>query len=314
MASARASLNQAEEELNRYEALYSQGAISAQETTAYRTARDTAQAQVKSAQQALNLSQAGNRQEEIAQAEAAVTQAKGTLTTVETQIEDPVIRDPFSGIVTARYADPGDFVSPSTAASETSSSSSSSILSLAFNYQVVANVAETDIAQIQTGQLAKIQADAYPDRQFEGTVAQVAEQATVSSNVTSFEVRVNLSEAAQLQPGMNVDIEFQAGELTDVLVVPTVAVMREDQGEGVLVLTAGGTPRFQPIETGLTVNDQTEVISGLEGDEKIVLSAAQGLPENRQNRGGPPLIPGSGSGDGSAGGSGGGAPRGGPGG
>ena len=307
LASAKASLNQAEEELHRYEALYSQGAISAQETTAYRTARDTAQAQVNSAQEALNLIQAGNRQEEIAQAEAAVTQAKGTLTTVETQIEDTIIRAPFSGIVTARYADPGDFVSPSTAASETSSSSSSSILSLAFNYQVVANVAETDIAQIQTGQLAKIQADAYPDRQFEGTVVQVAEQATVSSNVTSFEVRVNLSEEAQsqLQPGMNVDIEFQAGELTDVLVVPTVAVVREEQGEGVLVLTAEGMPRFQPIETGLTVDDQTEVISGLEGDEKIVLSAAQGLPENRQNRGGPPLIPGRGSGNGPSG-----APRG----
>ncbi|MEM9163596.1 MAG: efflux RND transporter periplasmic adaptor subunit, partial [Cyanobacteria bacterium P01_F01_bin.4] len=191
------------------------------------------------------------------------------------------------------------------------------ILSLAFNYQVVANVAETDIAQIQAGQSASIQADAYPDRQFEGTVAQVAEQATVSSNVTSFEVRVNLSEAAQseLRPGMNVDVEFQAGELTNVLVVPTVAVVREEQGEGVLVLGADGTPQFQPIETGLTVNDQTEVIAGLEGDEKIVLSAAQGLPENRQNRGGPPLIPGGGSGGGPGGGGGepgGGGGRGGP--
>ncbi|MEM8809126.1 MAG: efflux RND transporter periplasmic adaptor subunit [Cyanobacteria bacterium P01_G01_bin.38] len=307
LASAEASLNQAEEELRRYEGLYTEGAISAQETTSYRTARDTAQAEVTSAQQALNLSQAGNRQEEIAQAEADVIQAEGALTTIETQVEDTVIRAPFGGVVTARYADPGDFVSPSTAASETDSSSSSSILSLAFNYQVVANVAETDIAQIQAGQSASIQADAYPDRQFEGTVAQVAEQATVSSNVTSFEVRVNLSEDAQsqLRPGMNVDVEFQAGELTNVLVVPTVAVVREEQGEGVLVLSADGTPQFQPIETGLTVDDRTEVIAGLEGDEKIVLSAAQGLPENRQNRGGPPLIPGGGSGGGPGGGGGG---------
>lgn len=294
LASAEASLNQAEEDLRRYEALYAQGAISAQETTSYRTVRDTAQANVRSAQQALNLSQAGTHQEEIAQAEAAVMQAEGALTTIETQIEDTVIRAPFSGIVIARYADPGDFVSPSTAASETSSSSSSSILSLAFNYQVVANVAETEIAQIQTGQLVSIQADAYPDQLFDGTVAQVAEQATVTSNVTSFEVRVNLSPEAQsqLQPGMNVEVEFQAGERTQVLVVPTVAIVREEQGEGVLILTAEGVPRFQPIETGLTVDDRTEVIAGLEGDESIVLSAAQGLPENRQNRGGPPLIPG----------------------
>ncbi|MEO1296885.1 MAG: efflux RND transporter periplasmic adaptor subunit [Cyanobacteria bacterium J06636_16] len=316
LASAEASLNQAEDDRRRYEVLYEQGAVSAQETTGYRTTRDTALAQVRSAQQALNLSQVGSRQEEIAQAEAAVMEAEGALTTIATQIEDSVIRAPFSGIVTARYADPGDFVSPSTAASETSSSSSSSILSLASNYQVVANVAETDIAQIQVGQTASITADAYPDQQFEGTVAQVAEQATVTSNVTSFEVRVNLAEEvqSQLRPGMNVDVEFQAGELTNVLVVPTIAIVREERGEGVLIMGRDGTPQFRPIETGLTVNDKTEVTTGLEGNEQIVLSAAEGLPENRRNVGeGRPPIPDAGPAGGGPGGGGpgGGGPNGG---
>ncbi|MEL6765225.1 MAG: efflux RND transporter periplasmic adaptor subunit, partial [Cyanobacteria bacterium J06607_6] len=307
LASAEANLSQAEEDLRRYQVLYDQGAVSAQETTSYRTARDTAQAQVKSAQQALNLSQSGSRQEEIAQAEAAVMEAEGALTTIATQIDDSVIRAPFSGIVTARYADPGDFVSPSTAASETSSSSSSSILSLASNYQMVADVAETDIAQIQVGQTASITADAYPDRQFAGTVAQVAEQATVTSNVTSFEVRVNLPEAvqSQLRPGMNVDVEFQAGELSNVLMVPTVAIVREEQGEGVLIMGSDGTLQFRPIETGLTVDDRTEVITGLEGNEQVVLSAAQGLPENRRNVGeGRPSGIGGGPGGGGPGGGG----------
>ncbi|MEO0768259.1 MAG: efflux RND transporter periplasmic adaptor subunit [Cyanobacteria bacterium J06649_4] len=312
LASAEASLNQAQEVLQRYEALYTQGAISAEETTGYRTARDTARADVNSAQQALDLLRAGSRSEEIAQAEAQVIQAQGALITIETQIEATVIRAPFSGVVTARYADPGDFVSPSTAASETTSSSSSSILSLAFNYQVVANVAETDIAQIQPGQPASIRADAFSDQVFEGNVAQVAEQATVTSNVTSFEVRVNLSDAAKakLRPGMNVDVEFQAGELANVLVVPTVAIVREEQGEGVLITGPEGSPQFRPIETGLTVDDKTEVMSGLEGNEQIVLSAAEGLPENRRNIGGPPGTPGGRNG---GGGPGGGGPGGGPG-
>lgn len=303
LVSAEASLNQAEEVLQRYESLYAAGAISAEETTNYRTARDTALTQVDSAKEALSLIQAGRRAEEIAQAEAQVLQAQGVLKTIETQIENTVIRAPFGGIVTARYADPGDFVSPSTAASETtssSSSSSSSILSLAFNYQVVANVAETEIAQVQPGQPASVRADAFPEQLFEGSVAQVAEQATVTSNVTSFEVRVDLSAAAQaaLKPGMNVDIEFQAGELVDVLVVPTVAVVREAQGEGVLILGREGTPRFLPIETGLTVDDKTAVVSGLEGNEQIVLSAAEGLPENRRNigEGRPPGLGGPGGG------------------
>lgn len=304
LASAEANLNQAKDVLQRYETLHVRGAISAEETTGYRTARDTAQADVNSAQQALNLLRAGSRSEEIAQAEAQVLQAQGALTTIETQIEATVIRAPFSGVVTARYADPGDFVSPSTAASDTTSSSSSSILSLAFNYQVVANVAETDIAQIQAGQPASIRADAFPDQVFEGSVAQVAEQATVTSNVTSFEVRINLSEVAraELRPGMNVDVEFQAGELANVLVVPTVAVVREAQGEGVLVMGPEGSPQFRPIETGLTVNDQTEVTSGLDGDEQIVLSATEGLPENRRNIGGPPGTPGGRGGGGPGGG------------
>ncbi|MEO0647502.1 MAG: efflux RND transporter periplasmic adaptor subunit [Cyanobacteria bacterium J06650_10] len=323
LVSAEASLKQAEEVLQRYESLYAQGAISAEETTGYRTARDTAKANVTNAQQALSLSQAGSRQEEIAQAQAQVTQASGALNTIETQIEDTIIRAPFSGIVTARYADPGDFVSPSTAASETTSSSSSSILSLAFNYQVVANVAETEIAQIQLGQPANIKADAFSDQEFKGSVAQVAEQATVTSNVTSFEVRVNLSETAKaaLQPGMNVDIEFQAGDLADVLVVPTVAVVREEQGEGVLVLGQDGFPRFQPIETGLSVDNKTEVVAGLDGNEQIVLSAAEGLPENRRNigegrppgagLGGPPGGGGGGGRGGGGGPGGGGSPGGG---
>ncbi|MGD1900513.1 MAG: efflux RND transporter periplasmic adaptor subunit [Phormidesmis sp.] len=292
LASAEASLSQAEEVLQRYEQLYARGAISAEETTGYRTARNTAQADVDNAQQALELSKAGSRVEEISQAEAQVLQARGALTTIETQIESMVIRAPFTGVVTARYADPGDFVSPSTAASETTSSSSSSILSLAFNYQVVADVAEADIAQIQPGQSAIIRADAFPDETFEGSVAQVAEQASVTSNVTSLEVRVNLSEAAQvvLKPEMNVDVEFQAGELADVLVVPTVAIVREEEGEGVLVMGPDDVPRFHPVETGLTVDDNTEVVAGLEGNEQIVLSAAEGLPENRRNigEGGPP--------------------------
>ncbi|MEL6779696.1 MAG: efflux transporter periplasmic adaptor subunit, partial [Cyanobacteria bacterium J06597_16] len=63
--------------------------------------------------------------------------------------------------------------------------------------------------------------------------------------------------------------------------------------------------------TGLTVDDKTEVVTGLEGHEQIVLSAAEGLPENRRNIGGGPGGPGGargGSGPG-GGGPGSGAPR-----
>lgn len=275
LASAEADLRQAEADLDRYEQLYTEGAIAAQEVDSYRTAQDTAQAQVDAEQHALSLVQAGYRQEEIDQARAQVTEAQGNLTSVTTQIEDTIIRAPFSGIVTARYADPGDFVAPTTAASETSSATSSSILSLASTYQVVANVSETDIARIQPGQSVTVTADAYSEQTFSGTVAQVAEQATVSSNVTSFEVRVDIDDSQrQLSPGMNVDVEFQVESLDHVWVVPTVAIVRQETGEGVMVLTGEGEQQFQAVETGITVGNQTEVTSGLNGDEQVIVNVA----------------------------------------
>lgn len=295
LRSAQTSLSQAQSDLNRYQQLYTAGGISAQSLSQYRTTRDTAQASVQEAQQALKLLQEGSRQEDIAQARAQVTQAQGNLKTIQSQIEDMVIRAPFSGIVIKKYADPGDFVTPTTSGSDVSSASSSSILGLASTYQVVANVAETDISRIKQGQSVTVTADAYSNKTFKGTVAQIAAQATVTSNVTSFEVRVDLTDPQKLlRPGMNVDAEFDAGKLNNVVVVPTVAIVRQQNGSGVLVMGQNGRPRFTPIETGVTVGNQTEVKSGLEGNEKILVSAAQ--PRSRQQSGNRSILPGLGGG------------------
>lgn len=280
LRSAEASLDQAEDDFRRYDQLYASGAISAQERNTARSTRDTAQASVEEAQQALALSQAGSRQEDIDQARAEVTQAQGALQTIQTQIEDAVIRAPFDGVVITRYADPGDFVAPTTSASEDSSATSSSILMLGSTYQVVADVAESNIGKIKVGQSVTIKADAYLGQSFTGKVAQIAEGATVESNVTSFEVRVDILSDTHhlLRSGMNVDVEFHAGELNGAIVVPTVAIVRQTNQTGVMVLGQDGKPVFTPIETGVTIGNQTEVVSGLQGNEQVVISNSPQTP------------------------------------
>ena len=172
LKSAQANLTKAEDDFNRNQQLYNAGAIALQILNQQRAERDSAQAAVNEAQQALALQKAGTRAEDIEQLKAVVTekqqalalqkagtrqedietargevtQQQGNLKTIQTQIENTIIRAPFSGIVTAKYADPGGFVTPTTSGSEVSSATSSSILSLASNYQVVAKVAETDIS------------------------------------------------------------------------------------------------------------------------------------------------------------------------
>ncbi|MGI0483970.1 efflux RND transporter periplasmic adaptor subunit [Pantanalinema rosaneae CENA516] len=335
LTSAQANLRQAELTFNQNQQLYSTGAISQRELDTSRTGLDTARAQVEQAQQALNLQQSGTRPEEVAAARAQVEQlrqalslqqsgsrpediaaaraqvlnAEGALRTIQTQINDTVIRAPFSGVITRKYADPGAFVTPTTSSSAESSATSSSILALAATNRIEAKVAETSIPKIKVGLPVTITADAYPNQTFTGKVVQVATQSTVEQNVTNFEVKTSVVDAKNLlQAGMNVNVEFQVGTLSDALVVPTVAIVRQDQGSGVYLIgqEENRRPRFQPITTSVTLDDKTVVESGLNVGDRVLLSFPQGeRPASRT----PSIFPGMGGGP--PGGGGGGGRRGG---
>ncbi|MDY6902979.1 MAG: efflux RND transporter periplasmic adaptor subunit [Cyanobacteriota bacterium] len=298
---AKVTLNQAEAELNRYQQLFNNGAISRQNLSTYQTNKEAALTQVREAEQALNLLKVGSRQEDIQQARAKVKQlqesynlikagarkedinqalaqvnsARGSLQTILAQIDDTVIRAPFDGVVTRIYSKPGSFVTPNTAGGSSSSSLNSSILSLTANNQLVANIAESNLAKIKLGQKVNIKTDAYPEKTFIGKVSQIAAQATVEQNVTSFEIKAEItsSEKNLLRSGMNVEAEFEIGKKDNALVVPTVAVVREEKGTGVYILNDDNKPVFKSIQTGVVVKNKTEVKSGLTGSEKILLSS-----------------------------------------
>jgi HlyD family secretion protein len=270
-------LRQAEADLGRNRSLSQAGAISRQAFDVALTARDRAQAQVRQAQEALDLSNAGARPEDIAEAEAQVASAKGAMQTIQANLNDMVLRAPFSGTVSRKFADPGAFVTPTTAGSAVSSATSSSILALASTNQIMTQVAEANIAQTRIGLPAAIQVDAYPGQTFTGKITQIATQSVVVQNVTSFEVKTSVSDPKnQLKSGMNVNVTFTAGALNNVLVVPTAAIVQQPNAQGVFVAKDKGDPVFMPIVIGTTVNDKTEVKSGLTGSEQVLLSFPPG--------------------------------------
>jgi HlyD family secretion protein len=306
LANMKAILLNAEDDYLRNERLFREGAIAQQTLNQKRAIKDSAEASVKEAAEELSLLKEGTRQEEIAmaraavktqqetldllisgsrkeeieQANGAVLSALGYLQTIETKIEDTIIKAPFSGLIAKKYADPGAFVTPMTSGSSVSSATSSSILALASSNEILANVAENNIAKIARGQKVLIEADAFPLVTFEGKVSQIASQAQVEQNVTSFEVKIALDQKAQqqLSAGMNVSVEFQVGQVENVLTVPTIAVTRKDNVTGVYVGAPNQPPRFVPITTGVTLNNRTEVKSGLDGTEHILTNVTSDLP------------------------------------
>ncbi len=329
LQSSQAALSKAVDNFLRNQQLYNAGGLSLQVLNQSRADRDSAQAEVmrtqqalalqkagsrlediqqaravvKQKQQALELLKAGTRQEDIDIARAQVTSARGSLQSIQAQINDTIIRAPFDGLVTKKYADPGAFVTPTTASSDVSSATSSSILALASTNEVIADLAETNIPKISIGQKVTIDADAYPDETFEGKVKRIAAQSVVTQNVTSFEVRLSISDPQRLlRPGMNVTTNFQIGQLKNALVVPTAAVVRRENSTGVFVAGENNQPVFTRIETGATVDKFTEVESGLTGNERVLLSFPPGSRPQSTPRGG--FFPGLGGGGGGGGGGG----------
>lgn len=216
-------------------------------------------------------------QAELAQLQASAQAAKAGVGQVQIQYQDSVIRAPFDGIITQKYADVGAFVTPTTSASSTASATSSSILALARGVEILAKVPEVDIALLRMGQPVSIRADAYPNQSFQGKVIKIAPEAVVQDNVTSFEVTIGLIDGKQqLLSNMNVDVTFLGQQLGSALVVPTVAIVTEKGETGVMVPDKENKPKFKPVTIGLVLNDKTQILSGLTPGERVFID----LPED----------------------------------
>ncbi len=235
---------------------------------------DQKKAAVTEAEQALLQLQNGSRPEQIDQFEASVAAAQSELKAVQVQLDDTIIRAPFSGIVTQKYATVGAFVTPTTSASNTASATSSSIVAVSRGLEVLAQVPEVDIGQVKQGRIVEIVADAYPNQVFKGKVRLISPEAVVEQNVTSFQVRIALTTGQeQLKSGMNVDLTIVGAVVQDALVVPTAAIVTDKKGQtGVLIPDDKKQARFSPVEIGSAIKDKTQIVSGVKTGDRIFLS------------------------------------------
>lgn len=298
---AKARVNLAQARAERYRSLAAQGAVSIDrqdealtEDRNARAALDEAQkrldqqtntgtpeiAQLRAAEAqariALQQLRNGNRPEQIDQLQAAVDAAKAQVQAIQVQLNDTVIRAPFSGIVTQRYANEGAFVTPTTSASSTASATSTSIIALAKDLEIIAKVPEADVGQIQPGQQVEIVADAFPDKVFKGRVQRVAPEAVEEQNVTSFEVRVAiLTGQKELRSGMNVKLTFLGEQLSNALVVPVVAIVKQGDQNGVLVPDQDNKPKFQAVTIGPQLQDQIQILKGVKPGQRVFLELPQ---------------------------------------
>ena len=285
VAEIQAKLDRAAEELKRNQFLAKEGAISQNalgeflsQERSVRANLEAAVARLKEQKEGLEKLRNGTRKEEIAQAEANVAQATAQLQYYETQLKNTSIRAPFAGTITRRFAQEGDFVTPTTSASSSDGATSASIVELSKGLEVEAKVPEASIAQIKQGQSVEIRADAYSDDIFKGRVRLIAPRAVQDNNVTSFRVKVALQTGQdKLKSAMNVKLAFFGDPISNALVVPQAAIVTKKDGQtGVLVPDKKNQAQFQPVTVGPTSGDQIQILQGVSKGERILLSPPEG--------------------------------------
>lgn len=281
---AEARLDLAQTQQIRNQQLQIEGAISDNDMDSFDQSLRSAQATLESAR--FQAQEARQRledllddpdPEDLAQAQARLAQAEAQLQATQVQLEDTELRAPFAGTITQKFATEGAFVTPTTSASTASSATSTAIVALASELEVMAEVPEADIAQIFQGQGVEIVADAYPEEVFQGEVRLIAPEAIERQDVTLFQVRIDLvSGQDRLRSNMNVTVAFIGDQLTDALVVPAIAVITQGGQAGVLIPGDRNQIRFKPVTLGSQVGEQIQVLEGLQEGERVFIDLPPG--------------------------------------
>jgi len=218
VAQALAGLENARKDYERIATLYEDGALSAQQRDAARTALRVAQAQYDAAVQAHSLATEGAAAQDVDYARAQVDQAAAALKNAQLQLDNTAIVAPVAGIVAQIPANKGEMVSVGqTIVSITDPAAA----------WVEANIEETDIGRVRGGEPVHFTIDAYPRQKFRGEVADVgaatgsqfallpADNATGNfTKVTQripVKIKVVVSGQAVLKPGMSAVVDILTG-------------------------------------------------------------------------------------------------------
>ncbi len=182
-----------------------------------------------------------------------------------------LIRAPYKGKITAKYAEIGSYVTPSTNLSS-GSKTKNYIFELSEGLEIVAKVPESDIGRIKTGQEANVRIEAYPSKRYSAIVTKIATRAVKDNNVTSFEVTLNFKDISEeIKIGMTADLEFKVEGNEEKVLVPTVSIVTEKGEKGVLKVDKNNSPKFEKIEIGISSGNKTAIINGIEPGEQIFI-------------------------------------------
>jgi HlyD family secretion protein len=284
---ARATLSNDKLTLDRTKELAAGGVVSKQQLDDATAKFEADQQRANSLQKAFELSKIGPRQEEIVRAQGALEQAQGQLDYARSQLDATIIRAPVTGTILDRTAEKGELIT-STFASAATGGPQGSVVSLADlnDIQVELDIAQADFARLSPAQKAIVTTDVYPDKAYDGVIAQISPEANRQKATVQVKVQVLNPErypGIQLRPEENATVKFLANDAKKDskepagVFVPATAI-REHDGKKIVLVAFNG----RAIARGIQVISQRSdgaLVGGLVGGENVITTAPSTLKD-----------------------------------
>jgi RND family efflux transporter MFP subunit len=203
--------------------------------------------------------------------------AESRLAVWSQQLEDTVIRAPFSGVVTTKDAQPGEMISPVSAGGGFTRTGIGTVVDME-SLEIEVDVNESYINRVRAGQQVDAVLDAYPDWKIPCHV--IAIVPTADRDRATVRVRIGFEALEpRILPDMGVKVAFRDDQTEQigrrVVIVPREAI-RRDGGTDVAFVVAGNRVERRAVRVSAAEGETAQIIAGIEGGERVVV---QGPPD-----------------------------------
>jgi len=179
---------------------------------------------------------------------------------------------PISGTVSGLALQIGSVIN-SNASSQNSNVSNTKIANVKTDATPIVsiNLTEIDVPKVAIGDKATITLDAYPDKTFTGKVVSIDTVGAITSGVTTYPTVIKLdTDTTTILPNMAVSANIITATKNEVLIVPTAAVQQNTDGTYYVQVMKNNVPADVTVETGLSSDTSTEIVSGLSEGDTVV--------------------------------------------
>lgn len=198
-------------------------------------------------------------------------------------VENCIVRAPFTGIAVSKDAQIGEMVSPISAGGGFTRTGIATIVDMD-SLEIEVDVNESYIAKVSIGQKVDAALDAYPDWHIPATVRTIIP--TADRQKATVKVRIAFDKLdPKILPDMGVKVSFfsskEAAPKNGTVLIKRDAVQDAD-GKKVIFVFNDGRLRQSAVQLGETVDSEIEVISGAAAGDQVVISGSQPLRDGQR--------------------------------